>query len=528
MSAETKGQTTIIKEQRAIEEQIELPDYDKKRKEALEQIDNAEFGWFHVRTCLVAGVGFFTDAYDLFAINIASVMLGYVYFNSLKGSGPPSNIDLSIKVSASVGNVIGQFGFGIIADMIGRKRIYGVELMIIVVGTVASALSSDGRAVTIQGCLIFWRFIMGLGIGGDYPLSAIFAMQGFGILTAAIVATIAVVALKGPIDSDPQNIDYAWRILLGMGAIPGVVALYFRLTIPETPRFTMDIERNIDQAAQDITSVLSTGTYKNRDAEAIVIKVDAPKGTWSDFWNYFGKWENGKVLLGTSLCWFFLDIAFYGIGLNNSIILHSIGYGAGDPYQTLFNISVGNIIIALLGTVPGYWVSVFTIDSWGRIPIQKMGFIALFCLYLIMGFGFTPIKNASTVLFIVIFTLSQFFTNFGPNTTTFVLPGEVFPTRYRSTGHGISAASGKIGAIVAQVGFSKIKDLNGPNNGIGILLVILSSFMLIGFFLTFLIPETKRKTLEELSNENQEGFVKGVGAAGEARAGLFAYRAGGN
>lgn len=57
--------------------------------------------------------------------------------------------------------------------------------------------------------------------------------------------------------------------------------------------------------------------------------------------------------------------------------------------------------------------------------------------------------------------------NFGPNTTTFVIPGEIFPTRYRSTADGISAASGKLGAIVTQVGFSKLKDRGGPNKWIG-------------------------------------------------------------
>ncbi|CAB5391071.1 unnamed protein product [Rhizophagus irregularis] len=71
-----------------------------------------------------------------------------------------------------------------------------------------------------------------------------------------------------------------------------------------------------------------------------------------------------------------------------------------------------------------------------------------------MGAAFNPLKEHSIPAFIVLFTLLQFFQNFGPNTTTFIVPGEVFPTRYRSTGHGISAASGKLGAIVAQVGLS--------------------------------------------------------------------------
>ncbi|KAF0463572.1 inorganic phosphate transporter [Gigaspora margarita] len=523
--------------------QVAGDSYDIKRREALERIDNAKFGWFHIRACLVSGVGFFTDAYDIFAINLVAVMLGYVYFG--KSSLPP-DVDMSVKIATPVGTLVGQFAFGILADVLGRKKMYGVELLIIVFATFASCLTansfvwspvsnsfvSNANVVSTQGLLVFWRVILGIGIGGDYPLSAVitsefattarrgammsavFAMQGIGILVAAIVSTIVVASFHSTISpTDFSHIDYAWRIVTGLGAVPGVVALYFRLTIPETPRFTMDIERNIHQATQDIDTVLTNGNYKAREQE-VIVKVDAPVASFSDFFTHFGKWENGKVLFGTAFAWFALDVAFYGIGLNNNIILKQIGFlGDGtDPYETLFKASVGNIIIALLGTVPGYWVTVFTIDLWGRRPIQIMGFACLTALFIVLGFGYYPILHTSVELFIFIFTLSQFFFNFGPNTTTFVVPGEIFPTRYRSTGHGISAASGKLGAIISQVGFFKLKDIGGAtgsNAFIDHLFKIFAVFMLLGLIVTyFCIPETKNQSLESLSNENQDGFVK--------------------
>jgi PHS family inorganic phosphate transporter-like MFS transporter len=66
--------------------------------------------------------------------------------------------------------------------------------------------------------------------------------------------------------------------------------------------------------------------------------------------------------------------------------------------------------------------------------------------------------------FVVLYCLANFFQNFGPNTTTFIIPGELFPTRYRSTAHGISAASGKLGAIIAQLGFARLANIGGANN----------------------------------------------------------------
>ncbi|KAG6878356.1 hypothetical protein C0993_008114 [Termitomyces sp. T159_Od127] len=470
-----------------------------RRRNALQEIDEAPFNWFHAKVCLVAGVGFFTDAYDIFAINIASVMLGYVYGTTSTpddhtGKKLNANQDLGVKVATPVGTLVGQLLFGWLADIVGRKRMYGVELIIIIIATFAQALSGGGHAVGIIGVLIVWRFLMGIGIGGDYPLSAVissefaatrirgrmmalvFSAQGWGNFVAALVALIIVAAYRKSIlhDSDinnPEHVDDVWRILIGLGCVPGCIALYFRLTIPETPRFTMDIERNIQQASDDIRNVLTTGSF-SVDPNAPVHRVNAPKASWTDFWAYFSKWKNGKVLLGTSWSWFALDIAFYGLSLNNSIVLQAINFGTPKShnlqlvYDNLWNTCVGNLIFSAGGLLPGYYFSFLFIDSWGRKPIQFMGFIMLTILFCVLGFGFDKLNATPSAKkgFVVLYCFSNFFQNFGPNTTTFTVPGEAFPTRYRSTAHGISAASGKLGAIVAQVGFARLKDIGGTNH----------------------------------------------------------------
>jgi PHS family inorganic phosphate transporter-like MFS transporter len=77
-----------------------------------------------------------------------------------------------------------------------------------------------------------------------------------------------------------------------------------------------------------------------------------------------------------------------------------------------------------------------------------MGFFLLTVIFVVIGFAYHELSSKTLL---ALYILAQFFFNFGPNTTTFIIPGECFPTRYRSTGHGISAAAGKIGAIIAQV-----------------------------------------------------------------------------
>lgn len=135
-----------------------IADPNERRRLALAEIDKASFGWYHIRATIVAGIGFFTDAYDIFAISLVTVMIGVVYFDA----AIPSSADTAIKVATSGGTVIGQFGFGILADIVGRKKMYGLELIIIIFATLAQAVSAASPGITIVGVVIFWRVLMGI------------------------------------------------------------------------------------------------------------------------------------------------------------------------------------------------------------------------------------------------------------------------------------------------------------------------------------------------------------------------------
>lgn len=209
------------------------------------------------------------------------------------------------------------------------------------------------------------------------------------------------------------------------------------------------------------------------------------------------------------------DLAFYGLGLNNTIVLQAVGYDNGDSlYQKLHNQAVGMIILTCAGSLPGYWTAIFTIDTVGRKPLQIIGFLLLTILFCILGFAYHSLSEKALL---ALYIIGQFLFNAGPNTTTFIVPGECFPTRYRSTGHGISAAMGKIGAIIAQViSIPLIRrgseaDCKGtectPN--LHRLLQLFALFMFLGTLVTLLIPETKGMTLEELSGEPRTSYNSG-------------------
>ncbi len=130
-------------------------------------------------------------------------------------------------------------------------------------------------------------------------------------------------------------------------------------------------------------------------------------------------------------------------------MLQLVGFSNGPTlYDALYNNAVGLVILACAGSLPGYWAAIFTVDTVGRKPLQLFGFLALTVIFCILGFYYDHLSEAAML---TLYVLAQLFFNWGPNTTTFIVPGECFPTRYRSSGHGLSAALGKIGAIIAQI-----------------------------------------------------------------------------
>lgn len=84
-------------------------------------------------------------------------MLGVAFW---KSGTIPSNSDTAIKVATSGGTVLGQLGFGYLADVVGRKKMYGLELILIIFATLAQSLSAPSHAISIVGILIFWRVLM--------------------------------------------------------------------------------------------------------------------------------------------------------------------------------------------------------------------------------------------------------------------------------------------------------------------------------------------------------------------------------
>lgn len=104
-------------------------------------------------------------------------------------------------------------------------------------------------------------------------------------------------------------VDYTWRLIVGLGCVPGLVAYCIRLTIPETPRFTMDVKGNITQATRDIDNILSLDRHTVARYAVEEQRVVAPRASLTDFIAHFSNWDNLRVLIGTAYSWFALDVS---------------------------------------------------------------------------------------------------------------------------------------------------------------------------------------------------------------------------
>jgi PHS family inorganic phosphate transporter-like MFS transporter len=144
-----------------IDDFAHIQDPNERRRLALAEIDKAPFGWYYVRACLALGAGFFIEGYNGFAVGLLTTMLGVVYFPGKDGM--PAGSDTSIKVALAAGSVVGQLGFGVLADLIGRARMYGWETIIIIIATLAQCLTSNSLSIDMVGVIVFCRIIVGIG-----------------------------------------------------------------------------------------------------------------------------------------------------------------------------------------------------------------------------------------------------------------------------------------------------------------------------------------------------------------------------
>jgi MFS transporter, PHS family, inorganic phosphate transporter len=415
------------------------------------------------RALLVSGMGFFTDAYDLFVISIVSTLL--------KAQWHLGTEQLALLNAVMLGAAfLGALVFGRVADIIGRTRVYWMSAALMVIAAVGSALAPS------LAVLIAFRFLLGFGVGGDYPVSAVlmseyaddrnrgrmvglvFSAQAVGLIIGPVVALALLGGGVGP--------ALTWRILLGLGAIPAAAAVWLRRKMPEPPRY--------HQAR--VGSRPEIGT--RAPAQGVGLR------------SFLASRRLLVLLAGTAGCWFLLDYAYYGNTISTPQIIALI-----TPHASQTTTIAIQLAIFAVAAMPGYALAVWRMDRIGHRRLQLVGFIMMGACFAVIGV--VPGMTTAVVPFLLAYGISYFFTEFGPNVTTFVLPGELFPTRFRATGHGISAGVGKLGAFIGVFLFPVLQHSLGLRGT----LLLTAGISVLGALLTLVLPEPAGRSLEEISGD---------------------------
>jgi MFS family permease len=414
------------------------------------------------RALLVSGVGFFTDAYDLFVIGIVSTLL--------KTQWHLDTGQLAVLNAVMLGAAfLGALVFGRVADKVGRTRVYWMSAALMVIAAIGSALAPS------LAVLVAFRFLLGFGVGGDYPVSAVLMSEyadrrNRGRMVGLVFSAQAVGLVVGPLLAlallgGGAGSGATWRILLGLGAIPAAAAVWLRRKMPEPPRF--QAKAATLPPPGPAAPVEATGVRAFLASRRLLV-----------------------LLAGTAGCWFLLDYAYYGNTISTPQIIALI-----TPHASQTTTIAIQLAIFVVAAVPGYALAIAKMDRFGHRRLQLVGFILMGACFAVIGL--VPGMTTAVVPFLLVYGVSYFFTEFGPNVTTFVLPGELFSTRVRATGHGISAGVGKLGAFIGVFLFPVLQHSLGLRGT----LLLTAGVSALGALLTLVLPEPAGRSLEEISGE---------------------------
>jgi len=465
---------------------------DTEARDLVAALDEASISRFHMRAVLASGVGFFTDAYDLFVIGIASALITKDWHLS---SGQLAVLNSTMLGAAFLGAMV----FGRYADLAGRKRVYWLVAAIMIAGALGSALSGSFWV------LIGFRFLLGVGVGGDYPVSAVMVSEHAnrkdrGKLVGMVFGTQALGLIVGPLIAlallgSGASTDVTWRVLFALGAVPAAAVIWLRCRMPESPRYQAQVQGRAEQAASQIPGLAGATANGDNHLHQIGLRAFLTNRRWL------------ITLAGTAGCWFLLDYAYYGNTISTPQIL-----GLISPHASTMTKIALQLAIFVVAAVPGYLLAIARLDRFGHRRLQLTGFAVMALCFLVIAA--VPGMTTMVVPFLLVYGVSYFFTEFGPNMTTFVLPSELFPVSMRTTGHGISAGIGKLGAFIGVFLFPVLQSSLGLRGT----LLLTAGVAVLGFALTLVLPEPAGRSLEDLATSTPSPVTRPLRVADEAPA----------
>ena len=446
----------------------------RARSSRSQRLDALPFTREHRRVLVGSGLGWALDAMDVGLISFVLAQLA-VQWNT-------TDAELSWIASAGfIGMAIGAVLGGLLADRIGRRQVFALTLLVYGLATGASALSGS------VAVLIAWRFVVGLGLGGELPVAStlvsefapprirgriIVFLESFWAIGWTLSAVIGFLVV-------PSSAD-GWRWALAIGAAPAVYAVVVRLRLPESVRY-LESRGRFQEAESTVRRFeKSAGVTAARDDLALPAAmspgptIPAAKTRVTALWSRVLRRRTGALWL----VWFCVNFSYYGAFIWLPTILVASGFSLVRSFAYTLIITVAQL--------PGYAASAYLIERWGRrrtLAVFLIGSALSAALFGVAGDA-TQVIGAGMLL--------SFF-NLGAWGALYAVTPELYPTRIRATGAGWAAGIGRIAAILAPLAVPSLRETGGT----GLLFAVFAIFFMVAALGAFGLPEKQGEALED-------------------------------
>lgn len=442
--------------------------------ERLESLPSTREHW---RIVLLSGLGWMFDAMDVGLVGFVLVGIGRDW--------GLERTQLGLIASAGfLGMFVGALVAGRLADRFGRRPLFMATLLTYSLATLLSGLAWN------LPTLLFFRFLVGLGLGGELPVASTLVSEfaparsrgrmlvvlesfwAYGWILAAVIGLVVVPTLP----------DWGWRVAFFVGALPALYALYLRRHLPESPRYlevagrhedAVAVVRRLEAAAGVEPVPLDTPAPRQRTASAAILP--RVRALWSP--------ELRRRTAMLWILWFGIVFSYYGVFTWLPQLLVDRGLEVARSFSYVF--------VTTLAQIPGYFSAAYLVDRWGRRPTLVTYLAGSAVAAWLLG-------NAGSDPILVLWGCLLSFFNLGAWGVVYTYTPELYPTAIRGFGAGAAAAFGRLAGIVAPYLTPWLLTSGGLTQP-AVFALFMAVFALTALDVLVLGEETKGKPLEQIA-----------------------------
>ena len=436
----------------------------------LERLEKLPVGSFHYKLLIVTGLGWLFDSMDTGLISFVLPILAKEWRLTPEQVGWIGSIGL-------IGMALGAVLAGTIADKFGRKNVFAATVILYSVSTGLCAVAWSYES------LLFFRFLVGFGLGGELPVAATLMSEyapsrlrgrfivllesfwGVGWLVAALISYLLIP-------------EFGWQVAFIIGALPALYVFLIRLHMPESIRYLIS-KGKVDEAREIILSLEKKLGVPSKSFDNEFVDEATPIFKLNVFTLWTKTFRIRTLMLW--IAWFGIVFSYYGIFMWLPSIVFSQGFEVVKTFEY--------VLIMTLAQLPGYFTAAILVDIIGRrYTLSLFLMMSGVCAYL---FG-----NSTTSYELLGWGAAMSFFNLGAWGVIYTYTPELYPTAIRALGSGWAAGFGRIGGMLAPMLVGVLLVHGAHINSIFIMFA--SVFVIVSIIVLSLGIESKKKSLEEI------------------------------